>query len=101
MFSSIYASTVLARPRTVLVVLAIILAALAAAIPKIAFDASSDSIVLEGDQDLRLAQEVSSRYGSSEFLVVAYTPNEPLFSEQGLAKLAKLQSAFEAMPTTA
>lgn len=100
MFARIYQYVVLNHPKSLLGALAAILIVLAVAIPRTAFDASSDSLVLEGDKDLDYARQVSKRYGSSEFLVVAYTPSHALFSEQGLAKLAQLQAEFEAMPTT-
>ena len=43
-------------------------------------DASSDTLILEGDKDLEYTQLVSQRYYSPDFLILAYTPNESLFS---------------------
>ena len=44
-------------------------------------DASSDSLVLENDQDLAYYRTVTDRYGSEEFIVVTYTPHGDLFSD--------------------
>ena len=37
-------------------------------------DASSDSLLLESDKDLKYLREVNERYGSKEYLVLTYTP---------------------------
>ena len=39
-------------------------------------DASSDTLLIEGDPDLKYLKEVTERYGTKEFLVLTYTPNE-------------------------
>ena len=55
-------------------------------------DASSETLVLENDQDLRYSRLISSRYGKEDYLVVTYTPkNEDLFSENTLSKLFLLK----------
>ncbi len=97
MFSSIYQSLILAKPKTVLAILSIVLIALAIAIPKTAFDASSDSLVIEGDKDLEYAREVSKKYGSGDFLIISYTPNHVLFSEEGIARLSDIHDSFAAL----
>ena len=37
-------------------------------------DASSDSLVLESDDDLKYYREVNSDYSSSDFLIVIFDP---------------------------
>ena len=54
-------------------------------------DASAETLVLENDEDLRYAREISSRYGQHDFLILTYTPKETLFSEKTLATLARLR----------
>ena len=36
-------------------------------------DASSETLLIEGDPDLKYLQEISERYGSKEFLILTYT----------------------------
>ena len=36
-------------------------------------DASSDALILEGDKDLKYLREINERYGSKDFLFVAFT----------------------------
>ncbi|RMF43376.1 MAG: transporter [Deltaproteobacteria bacterium] len=54
-------------------------------------DASADSLVLEGDRDLATYRELRRRYSSDDFLVVAVTPMEPLFSDKGLQAIRELR----------
>ncbi|MFQ6035603.1 MAG: RND family transporter [Sedimentisphaerales bacterium] len=54
-------------------------------------DASSETLVLQSDEDLRYSRLVSSRYDQREFLVLAFTPKGDLFSADTLATLAQLR----------
>jgi predicted RND superfamily exporter protein len=54
-------------------------------------DASSETLVLENDQDLRYWHMISSRYGQHDFLVLTFTPRGELFCEKTLADLAQLR----------
>jgi predicted RND superfamily exporter protein len=54
-------------------------------------DASSETLVLENDQDLKYARLVDARYGSSDSLVLTFRPSEDLLSDKTLSVLAKLR----------
>jgi predicted RND superfamily exporter protein len=54
-------------------------------------DASSETLVLENDQDLRYWRMINSRYEQHDFLVLTFTPRDELFSEKTLADLARLR----------
>jgi len=54
-------------------------------------DASSDSLVLENDQDLRFYRAVRARYGSDDFLVVTLQPKVGLFTKESLSNIRKLR----------
>ena len=54
-------------------------------------DASAESLLLEGDKDLEYFRTISDRYGSQEFLVLTFTPKEPLFSQPSLDRLSNLR----------
>lgn len=53
-------------------------------------DASSDSLVLENDRDLRFYRAVRARYGSDDFLIVTLKPKVDLFSTESLATIRSL-----------
>ena len=54
-------------------------------------DASADSLILENDADLRYYRELSKRYGTEESVVVAYSPEGDLFSDEVLARIQSLR----------
>jgi hypothetical protein len=54
-------------------------------------DASTETLILENDQDLKYARLIDSRYGSGDFLVVTFKPQEDLLSDRTLGVLAKLR----------
>lgn len=60
-------------------------------------DASADSLVLEGDSDLAYYDQITDRYGSSEFLVVTYSPNGDLFADETLQTLKRLRDDLAAL----
>jgi predicted RND superfamily exporter protein len=94
----LYDRLVLGRPK-------VILAAMAAAFAFFAFwsrdfrlDASSDSIVLEHDEDLRYQRKISARYESGDFVAVTFRPREDLFSDESLSKIRALRAELKALP---
>ena len=62
-------------------------------------DASAESLLLENDPDLELFRTISERYGSQEFLVLTFTPEESLFTQQSLDKLIELRDELRQLPT--
>ncbi len=54
-------------------------------------DASSETLVLEGDKDLEYSRLISSRYGQTDLLVLAYTPKGDMFSDGTLADIGRLR----------
>ena len=58
-------------------------------------DASSDSLLLESDKDLKYLREVNERYGSKEYLVLTYTPISSFTDEETIINLQFLKSKIE------
>ena len=90
-FSTLHERFVLRHPVFVLVFCAVIVLAFGWYAQAFSLDATADSLTLEHDADLRYYRMVRARYGSDDFLVVAFSPDEPLFSERTLSKLALLR----------
>ena len=61
-------------------------------LPKFQLDASSDTLLLDNDPDLKVYRENSRKYGSSDFLVIAFTPDKDIFSNETISLLKKLES---------
>ena len=58
-------------------------------------DASSDALLLEGDEDLKYLREVNERYGSKDFLVLTYTPISSFTENETILNLQLLKSKLE------
>jgi predicted RND superfamily exporter protein len=96
-----YESTVLRRPVATLILTALIVLTLGWFAQDFALDASADSLILEYDEDLRYYRYVRARYGSDDYLIVTYTPQQDLFSADTLADLGMLRDELLALPNVA
>ncbi len=94
--NSYYRATLHHPVLTGLVILVVLLAAVHQA-RHFKLDASSDSLVLENDEDLRYYREIRARYGSDDSLVVTYTPRADLFSDDSLDRLQRLRDELAAL----
>jgi predicted RND superfamily exporter protein len=97
----VYESTVLGRPVATLILTALIILTLGWFAQDFALDASADSLILEYDEDLRYYRYVRARYGSDDYLIVTYTPQDDLFSTDTLADLGMLRDELLALPNVA
>ncbi len=86
-----YDTLVLHYPKLVLVVLLSILVFFGYHAKDFKLDASADSLLLEDDVDLKVFRKIQERYPSGDLLVVTFTPDEDLFSDQALASLKQLR----------
>ena len=57
---------------------------------KLEIDASSQTLLLDNDKDLQIWREVSKRYETPNFLVLAYTPAGDLLSAETTAKIREM-----------
>ena len=62
---------------------------------KLKIDASSDTLILENDTDLKYFQTISKRYKSPDFLVIAYTPYKNLLSEDVIKSISSMTDELE------
>ncbi len=79
-----YRRWVIDRPWPIIVLLVLSIGYFGWNAKEFRLDASADSLLLEDDQDLKVFRELSERYQSSGFLVVALTPRDTLFSRSTL-----------------
>ena len=86
-----YDALVLHNPKLVLVVLLSVLVFFGYHTKDFKLDASADSLLLEDDVDLNVYRKIHERYPSSDLLVVTYTSNKDLFSDQALEILKQLR----------
>ena len=94
---NLLSSFVTTRPKIVLVILLTFFATLSLFISEFKMDASSDSLVLENDEDFKYYREINNAYASSDFLVVIFTPNKELFDRKTIKKVREIISDFESV----
>lgn len=87
----IYEKLILRRPVASIVAVLLLAVGMAFGLPNFKLDASADSLTLENDNSLTYFRESLMRYGSSDFLVVTYSPYEgDLFDDSSLAALNEM-----------
>ena len=84
------ARMLVSAPKLSLTLALILCAFLSAFVPKLAIDASTQTLLLENDKDLELWRDITKRYKIPNTLVIAYTPNSDLLSESSISTLAAL-----------
>ena len=60
-------------------------------------DASSDTLLIEGDPDLKYLREITERYGSKDFLVLTYTPKDVMTTESSINNLLSLKYKIQSL----
>ena len=97
MLSHFYQKMVIEKPKVILVFLIICLIGFSFYSKDFKLDASSDTLLLENDPDLIYLREINNRYGSKEFLVLTYTPDEPMVSEKSINNLLSLKYKIQSL----
>jgi predicted RND superfamily exporter protein len=97
MFAKIYKNLVIEKPKLILLILTILLLSFGYFSKDFKLDASSDTLLLENDPDLKYLREVNSKYGSKDFLVLTYTPNENLLSPKTIENLTNLKNDLKSL----
>ena len=92
MFEKIYKNFIIKKPKFTLLVLAILLMSFGYFSKDFQLDASSDTLLLENDPDLKYLREVNTKYGSKDFLVLTYTPINDLLDPTTIQNLTNLKN---------
>ena len=92
MFGKIYKNSIIEKPKFTLLILTLLLLSFGYFAKNFQLDASSDTLLLENDQDLKYLREVNSKYGSKDFLVLTYTPKDNLLNPNTIKNLTKLKN---------
>ncbi len=95
MLSNIYKKLIIDFSKFTLVFIAILIGFSIYNSKDFNLDASSDALLLEGDEDLKYLREVNDRYGSKDFLVLTYTPVSSFTEKETILNLQLLKSKIE------
>ena len=95
MLANFYQKNIIEKPKLVFALLILCLIYFGYNAKNFKLDASSETLLLEGDPDLQYLNDITERYGAREFLVLTYTPNEEMISSNSINNLNKLKSKIE------
>ena len=92
MFKKIYNNLIIEKPKFTLLILTILLLIFGYFTKDFQLDASSDTLLLENDPDLKYLREVNTKYGSKDFLVLTYAPKDNLLDSNTIKNLTNLKN---------
>ena len=97
MFARLYQNFVLKKPKVVFVLLLVTILSFGYYSKDFRLDASSETLLIEGDPDLAYLEEVSDRYGSKDFLILTFTPNEGMVTDTSINNLLSLKYKIQSL----
>ena len=97
MLSHLYENTILKNSKSIFVLLLITLLSFGYFTKDFRLDASSETLLIEGDPDLEYLREITERYGSKDFLILTYSPNEEMIAETSINNLLSLKYKIQSL----
>ncbi len=97
MFAQFYQNTILKNPKLTFIALLIVILSFGYHSKDFKLDASSETLLIEGDPDLKYLQEITKRYGAKEFLILTYTPKEQMISDVSINNLLSLKYKLQSL----
>ena len=97
MFAQFYQNTILKNPKSIFAILIITLLSFGYYSKDFRLDASSETLLIEGDPDLKYLKEITKRYGSKEFLILTYTPKDGMVSDTSINNLLSLKYKIQSL----
>ena len=97
MLAKFYQKLVLNNYKLILPVLLLLLILSIYSSKNFRLDASSETLLLDGDPDLKYLNEVNERYNSREFLVLTYSPNSNMMSDNSVNNLLSLKYKIQSL----
>ena len=89
-----YSIFVIKNPLIILSAVFLVILIASQGITNFKLDASSDALVLEGDESLKTYRENEKEFGDSSFLIVTFKPEFELFSHQSLNQLSQIEESL-------
>ena len=91
MIEKLYKNSIIEKPKFTLLILVILLLSFGYFTKDFQLDASSDTLLLENDPDLKYLREVNTKYGKKDFLILTYTPKASLLDSETIKNLKNLK----------
>ncbi len=97
MFAQFYQNTILKNSKFTFIFLLIAILTFGYHAKDFKLDASSETLLIDGDPDLKYLQDISKRYGAKEFLILTYTPKEEMVSDVSINNLLSLKYKIQSL----
>ena len=97
MISKLYQSVVLKNPKIIIIILIAVALCFGYNSKNFRLDASSETLLIEGDPDLKYLQEINKKFGAKEFLVLTLTPKEIITSENTINNILSLKYKIQSL----
>ena len=97
MFAHLYQNFILKNPKAVFALLLIAILSFGYYSKDFRLDASSETLLIEGDPDLAYLKEITKRYSSKDFLILTYTPNEGMVTDSSINNLLSLKYKIQSL----
>ena len=97
MFAQFYQNIILKNPKLIFIVLIFALISFGYYSKDFRLDASSETLLIENDPDLKYLQEISEKYGSKEFLILTYTPKDGMITDSSINNLLSLKYKIQSL----
>ena len=91
MLADFYQKNIIQKPKYIFGLLIVFLIIFGYFTKDFKLDASADTLLLEDDPDLKYLRKVIDTYGANDFLVLTYTPNKEIISEESINNLLNLK----------
>ena len=95
MLANFYQKNIIEKPKIIFLILLISLFFFGYFAKNFRLDASSDTLLIEGDPDLKYLNQISERYRAKEFLVLTYTPNDEMISSASIKNLLSIKQEIQ------
>ena len=97
MISKIYENFILSRPKITILFILILAVFFGYKSKDFRLDASSETLLIEGDPDLKYLQEINEKFGAKEFLVLTLTPKEEITSQNTINNILSLKYKIQSL----
>ncbi len=97
MLANFYQKKIIEKPKLIFSLLLFVLFVSFYFAKDFRLDASSETLLLENDPDLKYLNEINDRYGAKEFLVLTYSPKSKMTSEKSIENLSALKNDLQSL----
>ena len=90
MLKNIYQNYLLKYPKLFFTIVASFMIVMVIFAMRLEIDASAETLLLEGDKDLEFTRDISKKFEAPDFLVVTYSINDNLLSDENIKNIKNL-----------